>query len=160
MRFRSRGAPSAEGRPGEEKDPHQLWFLGMVIKGPWGNSPSESCRPEMCISWEETCGFWEGDVEISESRRSQALRCLCLKRERCRVFHCKQENPPTERLLGSSRQCDNCRRSCGASSALGCGCLSVRRSPGIPGDPQSNQGACLRGSQHKCTLVFQASFNW
>lgn len=33
-RFRSRGTPSAGGRSGEEKDPHQLWFLGMVIELP------------------------------------------------------------------------------------------------------------------------------
>lgn len=37
--FRSRGAPSAGGRPGEEKDPHQLWFLGMVIKVPRETPP-------------------------------------------------------------------------------------------------------------------------
>lgn len=47
-----------------------------------------------------------------------------LKRERCRVFHCKQENPPTERLLGSSLRVTTA----GASSAPG----APQGSPGIP----------------------------
>lgn len=54
--------------------------------------------------WEGDVWILGGDVWIWESRRRQALRCLCLKRERCRVFQCKQEKPPTERLPGSSRQ--------------------------------------------------------